>query len=251
MAVNLFPTRTNVQRILSTNPNTQDVFATTNRPITSIPNTQSLLNKVSLGSDVVIIPIWLRDTYAHVQSGPIYNLQGPLGENLTSGKEAKDSLSKGIEESNIFLSGADVFSYLNTRINKQLCNQTVTIVIRSLRDLYWDNRHSLPSDVLTELEIAMKEPLPTFKNMFEYKSMQNLSESIKLPLYQLFGTITPFSVLHIPVSYFIEALNAKVPIQIVLENTNIIIQLDYEQYDFWDIISESMVDYIDIKSRCK
>lgn len=268
MAVNLFPTTTNDLRSLSTNRSFVD-------PTGIKPSFSKNINKPqiqtgqqsvqspkfskfqieSLGtypsSNFSIIPIWLRDTYARIQPTPIYNLYGPLRENVNTEEQAKELLIQGIEKSEIFLSGANVFGYLNRNLSKQICNQTVTIVIHSLRDLYWNNRHTLPQEVVTNLEVALRDPLPTFKNMFEYESIQNLSESINLTLYQLFGTITPFSVLHIPVSYFIEALNAKVPIQIALENTNIIIQLDYEQYDFWDTISESMVDYVDLQSRCK
>lgn len=248
MAVNLFPTTNSESLFTSTGRSNMDF---TINPMKNFDNTQILNSREISNSNISIIPIWIRDTYAKIQPTPIYNLQGPLRENINSEIEAREALSQGIEKSNLFLSGADVFGYLNRNINRELCDQTVTIVIHSLRDLYWNNKQTLPREIVSNLEIALRDPLPTFKNVFEYISIQNLSESLDLPLYQMFGTITPFSVLHIPVTYFIEALNAKVPIQVALENTNIIIQLDYEQYDFWDTISESMVDYIDIQSRCK
>lgn len=236
MAVNLFPTQT------TTNTTTQ-VLSNFHMKNNSIIN-----GKLPISASPVIIPIWLRDTYAYVHPTPVYNLQGPFRENIHTEEAARQLLTKNI---NLFLSGADVFSYLNRNISKGVCNQTVTIVIHSLRDLYWNYRKILPHETVSNLEMAMREPLPTFKNVFEYKSIQQLSESIDLPQYQMFGTLTPFSVLHIPVRFFIESLNAGVPIQIALEDTNIIIQLDYEKFDFWDTITKSLIDYIDLQNRCQ
>lgn len=217
-------------------------------------------------SKSIIIPLWLRDTYAKVQLRPLYDLQGPLRESFNTEEDAQKSLAQQITgfdlnnessltsvplmDSNIFISGGDVFGYLSRKIRRKNCNGVVTIVINSLRDLYWDNRQTLPREEVTQLEIALHRPLPKFKNIFEYKSLQSLSETIDLPLYQMFGTITPYSVIHIPIKYFVRMLNDKMPIQVALSGTNIIIQLDYAQYDFWDPISKSLIEYIDLSSVC-
>lgn len=199
-----------------------------------------------------IIPVWLRNTYGCIHPTPIYNLDGPLRQSLGNQELVRDLLSKGIEASGLFLSGETLFGYLNLVLSDNamsICNYTVTIVITNLRDLYWNNRHILPQDIVVELELAMKTVLPKFKNVFEY--LQETNNLPNVALYQMFGTVTPFSVLHIPVNYFIEALNNKVPLQVSLEHTNVTIQLDYEKYDFWDRITDSLVEYIDLQAVCE
>lgn len=201
-------------------------------------------------SDQVIIPIWLHDVYARIQSTPLQYMQGPLNEDTGSEQEAQKNLNEIMSKSNIFLNGGDVFAYLSRNLDSLLCTGVITLVVTSLRDLYWDNRSTLPQDELTQLELAMNRPLPVFKNIFEYKSLQNIGESVDVPLYQMFGTITPYSVVHVPVIHFIRALNDKIPIRVSLEYTNIILQFDYERYDFWDPVRKSLVEYIDISSFC-
>ena len=214
-----------------------------------------------------IIPLWLRDTYGRIQPEPIYNLEGPLEENRSSEEAAYRSHSRGISNSDLFLNGGDIFGYINK--NKSLCinrsgsngpggpganepgfNQVITIVIHSLRDLYWNYRAMLSPDQLVQLNMAMDEPLSTFKNIYDYKSLEKFRDMTDTPLYQMFGTITPYSVLYIPVRNFIETINNNEPIQIALDNIGIIIQLDYQQFDFWNFDTQSIVNKIDL-SLCK
>jgi hypothetical protein len=227
----------------------------TNTPPNTLPGLQPdiplgyLDNPTNMDiSKMITIPLWLRDTYGRVQQTPLYYFQGPLRENNDTEEAAKKASTQNMEESDIFLSGKDIFAYLNRNKNRNICNGVVTVVVHSLRDLYWNARSTLPIGDIKQLELALSRPLPTFKNIFEYKSLQTIGESIDIPLYQMFGTITPYSVLHIPVKDFIEMLNNKLPIRIRLDDTNIIIRLDYEQYDFWDPISKSLIEYIDISS---
>lgn len=205
-------------------------------PLISIPQTPTIVPSTESGLE--IIPIWLRDTYAFIHSEPIYNFQGPLNESDTAEEIAKDFLQTG---SNLFISGGDVFTFLS---RNNLCDHTITLVIHSLRDLYWSVRNSLPREEVDRLEIALKQPLPHFKNIFEYKKLESKRDSYPSPLYQMFGTLTPFSVLHIPVRHFIQALNAQQPLQVVLNGTEIMIQLDYKLYDFWDPATQSLITHI-------
>jgi hypothetical protein len=197
-----------------------------------------------------IIPIWLRDTYARIQSDSLYDLKGYNEENVNSEMGARDSLSKGISKSDLFLSGGDVFIYLNRNLDHGVCSQTVSIIIHGLRDLYWTNRSMLSIDELPLLQLAMRQPLPTFKNIFEYKSLEPFRDIINTPMYQLFGIITPYSVIHIPVRHFIESINRNEPIQAALTGTDIIIQLNYQPYDFWDFDTQSIINHINLDSRC-
>ena len=198
----------------------------------------------------VIIPIWLRDTYARVAAQPLYNLQGPFVEDITTEALARDEIVKGLTGSNLFISGGDVFGHLHRTLTDATCNDVITIVIRGLRDLYWNHRDTLPPDELSQLDLSMRQPLPSFKNIFEYRSLAPLREVMNIPMYQAFGTITSYSVVHIPVRHFIQAINMNAPIDIALQDTNVIIRLDYESYDFWDFETESLVKYIDLNARC-
>lgn len=194
-----------------------------------------------------IIPIWLRDTYAHIQDGPIYDLQGYFEEDRNTEITAYNNLKSNDFESNFFLTGADVFAYISKHPN--MCERTVTIVIHGLRDLYWDNRKSLSQDEIIELELAMRQPLPIFKNIFDYNSLASLTDKIRTPLFQLFNTITPFSVINIPVRHFVESININAPIQAELMGTNIIIQFDYQPYDFWDVETQKLITHIDLQCQ--
>lgn len=235
----------------------------------------------------VIIPIWLRDTYATILSTPLYAMAGYSEEynipevsdkifrnyskttngnydniddakniifQLQNNKDVKTNLfiSEG-KNTNFFISGGDVFGYLNRHLDREICNYTVSIVIRGLRDLYWNNRLTLPRDEDVQLDNAMRQPLPSFKNIFDYdeiNTIEGIDELIDIPVYQLFGTITPYSVIHIPVRHFIQSLNINAPIRVALADTNIIIQLDYQQFDFWDSKADSIIKYINLNSRC-
>lgn len=206
------------------------------------------ISRPSISRPLVTIPIWLRDTYARVHSTPINNFQGLMNEDAAAEDAARDAVTR--TDSELFLSGGDVFTYLNRNLSRNLCDQTVTIVIHSLRDLYWNIRQTLPREEVNQLEIALRYPLPRFKDIFEYSSLEALRDTIPSPLYQLFGTLTPFSVIHIPVRHFIDTINRGNPIRVALTDTDIVIELHYEAYDFWDPSSESLVTHIDINSRC-
>jgi len=219
----------------------------------SSANAQTQLNELLFPSTIKssrIIPIWLRNTYVRVQPVPLYNLTGYYEENLNTEIAAKESLSKDISKSDLFISGGDVFSYLNKNLDHGICNQTINIIVQGLRDLYWNNRNMLYRNELTRLELAMKQPLPRFKNIFEYKSLQPFRDVINTKMFQLFGAITPFSVIHIPVRNFIEFINRNEPIQVTLTGTDITIQFNYQPYDFWDFDTQSMINYIDLDSHC-
>lgn len=212
---------------------------------------ESLALQPMIARPVIVIPIWLRDTYARIHSEPIYHLQGPLNETSATEEAAIQSLqslpSVGLQ-SDLFFSGGDIFTQLSRNQSQAgLCDQTITIVIHSLRDLYWNIRSVLSREETAQLEVALKQPLPRFKNIFEYSKFENARDRSPIPLYQMFGTITPFSVIHIPVKHFIEALNAKQPLQVILAATEVMIQLDYKDYDFWNPETQSLLTHIDIR----
>lgn len=197
-----------------------------------------------------IVPIWLRDVYATVQSQPLYFLEGPMIESPQSEEAVKFALTQKLESSNLFLSGDNIFCYLNKNMTSNMCDHYITVVIHNLPDLYWSNKENIFDETL-EIDLAIKQPFPTFKDINEYRSVNQLiNQSNPLVLYQLLGTISPYNVLHIPIRYFIESLNNKRPINISLDRIDTIIQLNYEQFDFWDPITNSLIESIDLSSYC-
>lgn len=197
-----------------------------------------------------IIPIWLRDTYARVQPGGLFNLDGHSKLNNEIEMEAKRNISSGFSNDNFFLSGSNIFGYLNRTLNSSICNQVVTVAVQGLRDLYWNNRGVLPRSEEGELQFAMNRTSPTFTNIFDYPGLRSFSDWNIVPIYQLYGTLTTYDVVQIPVKYFLESINQKLPISVQLEGVNIIIQFSYREYDFWDPEADKVIDNIDM-SRCQ
>lgn len=204
-----------------------------------------------------IIPIWLRDTYARVQPEPLTTVHGHSEENINTEIEAAKSLTNQSlpPGENLFLRSSDIFLFLSSHISNisdrsssltNICDQTVAIVIRALSDLYWNNRFSLSDEEIIHLDTATKKPLPSFKNVFEYSSLDKYRDLYTTPLFQLFGDITEYNVINVPVKYFIESINHNLPIQAELVGTGIIIQFNYEKYDFWDPETNSIIDHIDL-----
>lgn len=196
-----------------------------------------------------IIPLWLRDTYARVQSNPMFTLEGYTGPNLEAETKAIESITTGFSEPNFFIGSSNIFAYLDRTVNSNLCSDHISIVIPGLRDFYWNKRSLLSQEELIQLSIAMKNPSVSFKNIFEYKSLKQLRNSSFVPIFQLYGDITVYDVVHVPVSYFLECINTKIPISIQLEGVPIIINLMYADFDFWDPDKQKVVNNIDI-SRC-
>ena len=59
-----------------------------------------------------------------------------------------------------------LFEHINK--NRHLYNGVITIVLHGLRDLFWMNKHMLPTYEQFLLEVMMSgTKLPTFKNILE------------------------------------------------------------------------------------
>lgn len=167
--------------------------------------------------EVEVLPIWLRDVFARIETTTVYKYNGLL-----------EGLDDELERNVVFIPADDIFSYCS---KEKVYAGIVTIAIPNLRDLYWNKRSLLSKEEINKLSIEMKEPPTKFRN-------------IGSRIYELNGNVTPYDLIHIPVSYFIECLNRKVPIEIILNNTNTIIRLEYLDYDFWDKEYDKLLDFI-------
>jgi len=198
----------------------------------------------------IIIPIWLRDTYARIENHKISDVDGYSSDNNSFERKAFDSMHKEFDlgngdifkaNSKFYISGGDIYNYL---YEKKQCNNVITMVIIGLKDLYWNHRDQLDEHEISLLTYLMTKDLPSFKNIFDYRKVEKYNEKVDIPIHQLFGSITPYDVVHISVADFIEAINNNEPVRINLEGTNITIQLDYEPYDFYNFKEKRLVTKI-------
>jgi len=195
-----------------------------------------------INSNKIVLPLWLRDTYATVGNEGIFNFTVDPEE--VSESDILESYLEGIPNSTLFMISTDMYKYLNK--HRDIFDQTITIVIRSLRDLYWNNRGILTREEISLIELAMTKPLPTFVDIFKYRKLEKIAETAEIPIFQMFGTITPYSIIHISVRDYIGAINNNMPIQIDLIDTNMSIELFFTPDDFWDFSEQKLITHINI-----
>jgi hypothetical protein len=193
-----------------------------------------------------VIPVWLRDIYAKVEPYPLLDVEGLEEVSKDTEQLAALELQKLLPKTSLFIRGSDLYSYLSRYITADMCNHVITFVIVSLRDLYWNMRLNLSIQQQAQLDMVMNKRAPQFQNIFDYPLLQDLGPEVPTHLYQLIGDITPFNVVHVSVRDFINAVNNKLPIPVWLPELAIIIQLSYEEADFWDTQVGQLIDYIPI-----
>ena len=174
-------------------------------------------SSMEISRNTEVLPLWLRDVFGRIEKIPVYEYRGLL-----------DGIDDEQVNNSIFISADDIFAYCS---KQKLYTGMLVIAIPNLRDLYWNKRKLLSVEEVNKLSIEMEEPPTRFRD-------------IGSGMYQLFGNITPYDIIHIPVSYFIECLNRKVSIEVMLNNTNTTIRLDYLQHDFWDVEEEQLIENI-------
>lgn len=158
-----------------------------------------------------IIPIWLSDTFGIILPDPLIEINPNIDYTFVPGNIIVHQLHR------------------TGKFNKN--TDIITFVIPGLRGLYWDNREQLSIEEQLLLDLTMDEDMVKFKERSD-------------DVYQINGELSEFDVLYIPVNNFVEIFNAKNPIQLVLQGTNILIQLDYEPHDFWDDDEQKIIDII-------
>ncbi len=142
-----------------------------------------------------IIPIYLSDVYASIDSSPIYELESGVSE-----------------ENPMFMKGDQVCNYISS--NKSATkNQVITFVIEGLINVYWGNKERLTEE-MCDLERATNHPQPTF----------NYVPSVNL--YEMEGTITPYSMVYINVSDFLNFTAKNEPISVELSGIDTIIEME-------------------------
>lgn len=188
------------------------------------------------------ISLWLRDTYATINDEPLSDIFND--PDTISPEIILQLYNKGLVNTGLFMTGTDMYKFLKD--NPGLSSMTITIVIRRLRDLLWNNRNLLSLDELPYLQTAMKSSLPIFKNIFDYDLIQKKGKSSDIPIFYMTGELTIYNVIHISVSDYIQALNINVPISVEITGTPITLILTYTDDDFWDSSKQELISNVNI-----
>lgn len=195
-------------------------------------------------NEVKVIPVRLEDLFARVQKDRIFNMYGYTERGEASEAAANAALRMEYGGSRLFLTANNMFGYLyrNIRIH---CKDLISIIVPGLRNIYYKYQHRLPINEQALLATSMEKPLPTFDNVYSYNSLQNYGSLANINEYQLFGCITPYDVLHVPVRLYVDLLNKNLPIQVQLV-PNLYIMITYNDYDFWDNQYQALIQHIDL-----
>lgn len=200
---------------------------------------------------LINIPVNLRDVYGRVQANKIINWYGFDERSNITEDIAEVAVNTKAETSNNFFQANKIFQYLWKTIDESNCNDIVNIVIPGLRNTYYDNRELLSEAEQILLQTVATRPLPQFENIWNYPSLEGHNKTGNIPEFQLFGSITPYDVVHIPVVHFVDAINKKDPLLIQLYPLNIVINIVYSRSDFWDSGYQRIIDKIDLEDFCQ
>lgn len=131
-----------------------------------------------------------------------------------------------IGKSGPFFIGNNTIKYLQKHPNI-LKGEIMTIVNTSIINIYWKYRELLSLKELENLSFFIKDSLP------EFDEDGNLITSLN-----------HYNFMKITVGDFIKFINKKIPIKISLMNLNVIINLTYEDYDFYNYDTNTIDNYI-------
>ncbi len=197
-----------------------------------------------------IFTIDLRDVYARIEPQPIVKFKGFETRNKITEAQAREALKVSLFESVHFITGNKVISFAYRNMKADNCQDIVTLVVPSLREIYWNNKNLVPGEKHIDINTVIKESFPEFYDIYSYPSVSENTTSDDMAEYQVFGKITPYDVLHISLIDFINTINNQQPITITIPDTAITIILRYEAFDFWDRETQSVINYIDLSKHC-
>lgn len=149
------------------------------------------------------VSLLLKDVYGTVSDKPVYIMPGLLEGDLAAEYVAEKSFS-GQNGPALFVRGDEIYKHLERSGVKE---GYVTIVVSGLPNIYSRNKEMLSQKDSVNLELAVLRPLASFKNIFKYDAIRPFAENASMSLYQLFGDVTPFNIVYIPVAdykYFVE-----------------------------------------------
>lgn len=193
------------------------------------------------------IAVDIRTLYIKIYKQPIFFIQGSINDDSFAEETAKSMLEQGLK-SNLFILCDDLVKYLDKYMNYELCDSVITFVICGLRELYWTYRDRLSKDEFIQLDISMSQPPPDFKNIFRYSWAEEYYNKFNMDLFQPFGIIGPYDVIHVPFLKFVRNVVIGLPIHVELSDLNIVLELHYNE---WDDEINKLIDLLKTKVSCK
>ena len=181
----------------------------------------------------------LRDIYGGVGPKPIYYYHGfdKVSEESAQSAMLKLTMQGGKLH---FLEGNKIFAYLWRNLAKH-ANDIITFVVPGLRQIYYKNINLFNEE--KEDIININKTTIDFYNVYNYGELSQYYYTKNVNEYQLIGTITKYDVLFIPVAVFIALLNTNTQLEFRIDN-DIIIYIDYNDNDFFDLEYQKNIRYI-------
>jgi hypothetical protein len=189
-----------------------------------------------------VFTLRLNSTFAWVAPEPIMAFSGYKEINKVSEANARRSVVLPIRESGNFISGNKVISYLYQ--DPSQINNIITLAVPGLRGMIWEYRRSVVEAQRPAIEASIDRPLFEFYNIYDYSSVSETSRDDDLSQYQLIGKVSQFDVLHITVADYVAYINNNVPITITIPNSELVVELYYDTYDFWDEAYQTILNNI-------
>lgn len=179
-----------------------------------------------------VFTLRLNSTFAWLASEPITSFRGYKEVNKVSEASAQRSVLLPIRDSGNFIAGNKVISYLYQ--DPSQLNTIITLVVPGLRGMIWEHKRLLVEAQRPSIEATMERPLFEFYDIYEYPSVSETARNDDLAQYQLIGKVTPFDVLHISMNDYLYYIKNNTPVVIAVPNSQLIVELHYNSYDFWD-----------------
>lgn len=148
---------------------------------------------------------------------------------------------------NYFYPANQIYNLISYLKNKKICNQHVYILIPNLRDIYLNHINQLSENEQNSLKVDIEDKdLPRLKLI--NSKISEKYDYFHLPEYFNFyknhGDITFYDYVLLTVPDFVSLINNNEQINLILDGTNIIINLDYKRYDFWDNVDQKNLDKV-------
>lgn len=167
------------------------------------------------------VDLYLRQTYARVHDEPIYDHTSPILVDEDDPDEVIDTTP--------YYTGTNLY---RANIQSKSHDDIVTLVIPGLRNVYYQSKHLLDAEEQHPLSSSMSAESPTF----EYDT----SSPPGLERFHLTGQVTPYDVVHIPVSKYLNLVNSRRTLNFDLVPTDITLRLTHTDADFWDPVNNTL-----------
>lgn len=188
----------------------------------------------------------LRNTYARIQKTRIFSMIRDQEPNRDTEAAAVNSLQMELFGSNLFLEGPKMMGYISRNYSRYDCDTPISIIVPGLRNIYYEHIDYFPKE-REKILSSILESEPYFYDVYDYPSLRGFRDIRNVSEYQIFGTVTPYDMLHITMEQFVNSINRQQPLIFLLrEDPDIFVSLTYTKDDLWDIEYQRSISYVNI-----